>query len=324
MFRGIQTKASPSFAPLRASLAPSLLLTLTAVAVLGCSSGTASPENAERIIVSGASGALGTLVTEELLARGVDPRNLILISRSPDELGHYAQLGATTRFGDYTVPESLPAAYEGGTRMLLISMNSGPDNRPELHNNAIAAAVQAGVRHIAYTSSVDVDNRAEAARSAADHRATEDHLRASGVAWTMLRHQLYADGIVNQAARMIAEGRVVVQPDEVPTAFVTREDCAAAAAAVLTTPGHEYQAYDITGPTAVLRRDIASIASEIAGRPIEIVTGEGGQPQATGSMFGFVHFEATSDAVQVLTGRPATGIRQLLERNRETLLAGAY
>lgn len=275
----------------------------------------------ERIIVSGASGQLGTLVVEELLARGVDPRNLILVSRTPDELAHYAELGASTRFGDFTQPESLPAAYEGGTRMLLISISAGPDNRPELHRNAIDAAVQAGVRHVAYTSSVDADNADEAAPSAAMHRETERFVRDSGVAWTMLRHQLYADGLVGQAARMLAEGSVVIQPDEVATAYVTREDCAAAAASVLTTSGHENMIYDITGPSAVSRSDIARLASEIAGRPIELIDGQGGVPQTAGVMAGFSSFGVTSTAVEELTGRPATGLRQLLEENRETLVA---
>jgi NAD(P)H dehydrogenase (quinone) len=97
-------------------------------------------EARERIIVSGASGQLGALAVEELLARGVDPRDLILVSRTPEELAAYAQRGAATRFGDFTQPESLPAAYEGGTRLLLISISAGPDNRPQLHKNAIDAA----------------------------------------------------------------------------------------------------------------------------------------------------------------------------------------
>ncbi len=241
----------------------------------------------ERLIVSGASGQLGTLVVEELLARGADPRDLILVSRTPEELAPYAARGAATRFGDFTQPESLPAAYEGGSRMLLISISAGPDNRPQLHKNAIDAARAVGVRHIVYTSTVDADN------------------------------------IVGQAQRMVAEGRVVAQPDEIPTAYVTREDCAAAAAAVLLTPGHEGKVYDITGPRAVLRSDIARIASEVTGRPVEIVRGLGGEPQASGAIAGFASFDVTSDAVETLTGRPATSIEALLERNRETLLQPA-
>lgn len=280
----------------------------------------AAENGRERIIVQGASGQLGTLVVEELLARGVAPQDLILVSRSPDELAHYAQLGAATRFGDFTQPESLPAAYEGGARMLLISMNPGPDNRPQLHKNAIDAAVKVGVRHIAYTSSVDADNMNEAAESAAMHRETEQILRDSGVAWTMLRNHFYADRVVGQAVRMLVDGQAVIQPDERPTAYVTREDCALVAASVLITQGHENKIYNITGPRAVVSSDIARIASQITGRPIELIQGTGGESQAGGATAGFDSFEITSDAVEQLTGRPATSMEQLLESNSEALL----
>ncbi len=297
---------------------------LSAAALLLASAGRLHAQAArERLIVSGASGQLGALVVEELLARGADPRDLILVSRTPEELASYAARGAATRFGDFTQPESLPAAYEGGTRMLLISISAGPDNRPQLHRNAIEAARAVGVRHIVYTSTVDADNQDVRALSAAMHRETEQILRDSGVAWTMLRNHLYADNIVSQAQRMVTEGRVVAQPDEIPTAYVTREDCAAAAAAVLLTSGHEGRVYDITGPQAVLRSDIARIASKVTGRPVEIVRGLGGEPQASGAIAGFASFAVTSDAVATLTGRPATSIEALLQRNRELLLQPA-
>lgn len=273
----------------------------------------AAAQTRDRIIVSGASGQLGGLVVDNLIARGVDPRNLILVSRTPAEQQKYASMGASTRFGDFTKPESLAAAYEGGTRMLLISINPLP-NRPQLHKNAIDAAVRAGVTHIVYASSVDADNTGDS-QSAAEHRITEQYVRESGAAWTMMRHHLYMNGLVGQAARMVADGRVVIQPDEVPSAYVTREDCAAADAAVLSSPGHENKVYEITGPELVLRRDIARIASELTGKPIEQVPGTGGVSQVAPVMAGFAAFRVQTQAVQELTGRPATSVRQLLEAN---------
>ena len=278
-------------------------------------------QSPDRIIVSGASGQLGGLVVDDLLARGVAARNLILVSRTTQELEKYEKLGATTRFGDFTKPESLPAAYAGGTRLLIISINPVP-NRPQLHKNAVDAAIKAGVRHIVYASSVDADNPGES-QSAAEHRLTERFVRESGATWTLMRHHLYMNGLVPQAVRMVADGRVVVQPDEVPAAYVTREDCAAADAAVLSTPGHENKIYEITGPELVLRRDIARIASELSARRIEEVPGPGGVSQVAPVMAGFAAFRSQSSAVLDLTGRAATSVRQLLEQNRDQLLAAA-
>ena len=108
----------------------------------------------DRIVVSGASGQLGELVVKELLRRGVDPKNLILVSRTPDELAAYARMGAAVRYADLYKPETLANAYVGGTRMLLISIGPGPIPRPEAHKAGFDAAVKAGVKHIVYTLSL--------------------------------------------------------------------------------------------------------------------------------------------------------------------------
>jgi NAD(P)H dehydrogenase (quinone) len=295
----------------------------------------------DKIIVSGASGQLGGLVIEQLLARKVAPENLILVSRTPDteHLKSYAARGASVRYGDFTDPSSLDAAYRGGTRMLLISINGGGGSRPDLHKAAIDAAVRAGVKQIAYTSYVNADRYTDSI-IAPDHRRTEMILQSSGAAWTMLRNQIYANGLVDQAVQIVREGRYVTHTPEARVAYVTREDCAAAAAAVLTTPGHENKAYNITGPDAVGPRELAAMAGEIGGKPVELVImseaeyrrslAESGMAES--GINGAVAFAAELDspllrepttAVADLTGRPATSVRSLLVAERERLRAAA-
>jgi NAD(P)H dehydrogenase (quinone) len=270
----------------------------------------------EKIIVSGASGNLGGLTVDELLARGVPASRLILVSRTPDELKQYADRGASVRFGDFTKPESLAAAYAGGTRMLLISVGgSGETTAATLLTRAIDAAKAAGVKHIAYTSYVGI-TRGDVAGRAADHQATEEALRASGVAWTMLRNSIYMHGLIGQAARMVADGRAVIPPNESPIGYIAREDCARAAAAVLTTPGHEGKAYDITGPELLGVRETAAVAAAVTGKPIEVV--QGGADTRPG--FGRPAMAFTTTHFKDLTGREPTSLRQLFEANKEALL----
>lgn len=307
------------------------LVLIATVALAGCGGGSEAPEgeaggggeaapaaaaDGDMIIVSGASGELGGLVVEQLLERGVAPSRLILVSRTPDDLGRYASMGASTRMGDFTQPGSLAAAYEGGDRMLLISIDTGIGaERADLHKNAIDAAVAAGVEHIAYTSLVDLDNNDSPL--AADHVRTEQFLRESGVAWTMLRNSLYMDPLVTDAINMIVDG-LVESSDTGGVAYVTRQDCAAAAAAVLTTDGHENQAYDITGPSVVFPQDVARALTEVTEMPVRITDPSDGaaDPMISAS------FAVVSDAVQQLTGRPATSIRNLLEAHHDEIMAG--
>jgi NAD(P)H dehydrogenase (quinone) len=295
----------------------------------------------DKVIVSGASGQLGSLVIEELLARKVAPENLILVSRTPDtdHLKAYAVRGATIRFGDFNQPDSLEAAYQGGTRMLLISVNGGGGNRPELHKVAIDAAVRAGVKQIAYTSYVNADQYTDST-IAGDHVRTERILQESGAAWTLLRNQIYANGLVDQAVQIVRDGRYITHTPDARVAYVTREDCAAAAAAVLATPGHDNKAYNVTGPSAIGPRELVALASEISGKAVELVAlseadyrarlaASGMSETAINGTISFAaeldspYLREPSTAVADLTGRPATSVRDLLLRDRERLRAAA-
>jgi NAD(P)H dehydrogenase (quinone) len=286
----------------------------TMVLVMPPSEGWA--QNTDKIIVSGASGNLGGLTVDELLARGVPASRLILVSRTPDELKKYADQGASVRFGDFTKPESLATAYAGGTKMLLISVGgSGEVTAAELLKRAIDAAKGAGVKHIAYTSYVGI-TRGDTAGRAADHQATEEALRASGLQWTMLRNSIYMHGLIGQAARMVADGRAVIPPNESPIGYISREDCARAAAAVLATAGHEGKAYDITGPELLGVRETAAAASAVTGKKIEVV--QGGADTRPG--FGRPAMAFTTTHFKDLTGREPTSVRQLFEANKQALL----
>jgi NAD(P)H dehydrogenase (quinone) len=140
--------------------------------------------------------------------------------------------------------------------------------------------------------------------------------------------------------QIVREGRFVTHTPDARVAYVTREDCAAAAAAVLATPGHENKAYNITGPDAIGPRELVALASEISGKPIELVAlSEAGYRQQLaaagtpeGAINGAISFAAELDspflhepstAVADLTGRPAMSVRQLLTDNRDRLRAAA-
>jgi NAD(P)H dehydrogenase (quinone) len=273
----------------------------------------------DKIIISGASGQLGGLTVKALLAKGVPAKNLILVSRTPDTLAEYAKLGAVTRFGDFSKPESLPAAYAGGTRMLLISIGGGAGPRPEAHKRAIDAAVKAGVKQIAYTSWIAI-SKGDTTGLSVDHLATEELLKKSGVAYTILRNSVYMEALLPQAMKAVAEGRVTLPATEYKAGYVTREDCAAAAAAVLSTRGHDNKVYDITGPELIGQRELAEAVTAVTGKKIDVVPADPSVPPARS--FISPSLSSTSTAVADLTGRPAQSLRTLLTANKDKLDAG--
>jgi NAD(P)H dehydrogenase (quinone) len=297
-------------------------------------------------VITGASGAFGRMVTE-LLLQGTPPSELILVTRKPDALAHLAARGAQVRYGDFDDGDSLAAAFAGGERMLLISTLDVGERRRRQHTAAVGAAVAAGVQHIAYTSSVGIHPRSPAF-VVADHLYTEELLRRCGVAFTILRDSQYAEVVATMIApQALASGKWVTSAGEGCMAFVSKKDCVAVAAAVLSTPGHEGAVYEITGPELLSFRDAAALAAEISGRPIEYVVVSHEEKQATFDAAGIPrryvegvlheqsgpwasdemmsyeralgegYFAVCSRHVELITGRPALSLRDVFLANRD-------
>jgi NAD(P)H dehydrogenase (quinone) len=281
-----------------------------------------------RIIITGASGQLGRLTTAAALER-VAPSDLILVTRRPEDLADLAARGAAVRAGDFDDPGSLPAAFEGGERMLLISTDA-LGRRLEQHRAAIDAAVAAGLRSIAYTSTVNPsDSNPQAV--AVEHRGTEEMIRASGLGWTFLRNGIYADLQVHDATAAIATGKLLTNAGDGRSSYVAREDCAAAAAAVLTSDGHDGKAYDITGPEALSADDLAALFAELGGTAVEAVrlddaawvaamVEHAGMPEPMAqayATFGIAtrrgYSAVVSSSLHDLTGRTPKTVRAVLE-----------
>lgn len=220
------------------------------------------------IAITGASGHLGR-ATAHFVLEAVDPREVVLTTRRPELIADLAARGAAVRRVDFNDPGTLAAAFTGVDRLLLISTDA-VGSRLDQQRAAISAAADAGVRHVVYTS-VPEPVPANPALVIADHADTERALRESNVRWTMLRNNLYAHMQVPGIAQAVASGQLVTNGGVGATAYVTREDCARVAAAVLIQDGHEGQAYDVTGPEALSATDLVALAHEIGGRDIELV-----------------------------------------------------
>lgn len=221
------------------------------------------------ILITGATGQLGRLIVEETLKR-VPAAQLAVSVRDAAKAADLAAKGIAVRTADYGRPETLTAAFAGINTLMLVSGDADNATRIAQHRNAIAAAKAAGVQRIVYTSYLDHDP-ASPFTFAAVHADTEQVLRDSGLAWTILRPSTYADLLVMNAQGAIANGAYATAAPTGKTSSIARADIARAAAAVLAETGHEGQVYELTGPEALGADAVAAIVARISGKPIPVV-----------------------------------------------------
>ena len=219
--------------------------------------------------ITGASGPLGRATAEYVLRDAERPEDVVLTTRTPKDLSDLEQLGASVRHADFNDPGSMTEAFTGIERLLIVSTDR-IGARLAQHRSAIEVARTVGVRHIVYTS-VPQPVPANPAMVVADHAGTEAALEDSGLSWTALRNNLYAHMQVGAIEQAAATGRLVTNFGDGAAAYVTREDCAAVAAATLLDGGFDDEALDVTGPTAVHASDLAWLAEQRWGKPVEVV-----------------------------------------------------
>lgn len=287
------------------------------------------------VLVTGASGVLGRQVVERLLA--LDTQGVIATTRNPAGLDDLAARGVEVRHADFDDPDSLVAAFAGAQRALIISTDvlDGTDRRVRQHTAAIEAAAAAGVEHLLYTSIVN-PHEGNPVVVADDHRRTEAALAASGVRWTALRHSIYSEIALLSLPAAVASGTLYAAAADGAVGFVTRADCAAAAAAALVDPDLAEGPIDVTGPEALTRHDLAAITSEVAGRavtyvPIDVDSAVAGMVDAgmpapvaqamvtfdTAAAAG--ELDVVSSSVADLTGREPTSFASFLRAHKDQL-----
>src|ERR1700722_18426739 len=207
------------------------------------------------MLITGASGRVARRTSELLASEG---RALRLMTRTPQRVPGLAR--AEVVYGDFAEPASLDRAFAGVTTALVVSGSAEPGKRALLHRNAFEAAARARVQHVVYLSlqGSSPDSKYPYSR---DHALSEQYLAATGLAFTVLRNAFYMDMFLDV---FDAAGVIRGPAKQGRAAFVSREDCARVAAAVLKAlPGGTH---DVTGPDALSLTDVARSLSAIVGR----------------------------------------------------------
>lgn len=272
------------------------------------------------IAVTGATGYVGGRVARLLAAQGV-PQTLVV--RDPAKAPFLE--GATVAVAAFADGDAVRAALTGVDLVLMVSAGEAPDRRAQ-HRTFVDAAAAAGVGHLVYLSFVGAaaDSTFTLGR---DHWATEEHIRGTGLRYTFLQDNLYADFLPAMAG---ADGVIRGPAGDGRAALVARDDIADAAAAVLLDPSrHEGATYRLTGPEALTLTEAAAIVTDVTGRPVSYHAETVPEAYASRASYNAPQWqldawvstytaiangdlEMVTNDIPHLTAHPATALRDLL------------
>jgi NAD(P)H dehydrogenase (quinone) len=285
-----------------------------------------------KILVTGAGGGLGRKVVELLLSRHQSD-GIVAVTRKPESLADLSARGVDVRRGDFDDEQSLPGAFAGVERALVVSTDvlDKPGHRALQHTRAFRALATAGAKHVAYTSIINpINSRIQISK---DHADSEAALAHSGVSYTVLRNNIYCHMLFQSLGRAVATGKLVDARGKGRVGYVTRDDIAAVAAAVLVEAPSGNQILNVTGPQSLDGDDIATLVSEISGREVEhvsvplaaLIDGmvQHGLPRPLAELFASFdtgiaagELDVTSDVVQRFAGHAPQSLADFLRQNQ--------
>ena len=289
---------------------------------------------AEKTLVVGATGNVGSGVVAALASRGAHVRGL---AHSEAGLAAIRQAGAEAVVGELTEPSSLRDAFAGVDAALVVTR--GMENQVEMAGNAIEAAKRAGVRRIVRLSAF-VPEPALSTILGRQHQQIEEIVKAAAVPCTILRPTFFMQNILGGAKTIASDGVLYLPFGDGRAGIIDVRDIVDVAVEALSSDAHDGRTYTLTGPASISMHDVAKALTRALGKEVSYVdvpVQSGvesmiamGMPKFMADTFGelFVNFakggadRATGDVEQV-TGHPARSIDDFARDFAPAFLAAA-
>jgi len=219
-----------------------------------------------KLLVTGATGKLGTKIVEHLLTK-IEAENVIISVRDPKKAAPFSARGIEVRQGDFDAPETLQQTFAGVDRLLIISTDGEEATRIRQHTAAVEAAKAAGVGLIAYTSIAN----AEASQNflARTHQVTELLIRETGIPFLFFRNNWYLENEQSTIDAVRAGQDWLTSAGDGKVGWALQEDYAEAIATVLVNPKPEQSIYELSGPLHT-QQDLAEALGQVLGRPVQV------------------------------------------------------
>jgi uncharacterized protein YbjT (DUF2867 family) len=217
------------------------------------------------ILLTGATGKTGGETAKALAARGVKARALV---RDPAKGASLAALGHEVVAGDVGDAASVRKALAGIERVLVLLPNS--QQQEAMEKQLVDLAKAAGARHVVKLSSMEAMASATTPIPMA-HWAVEEHIRKSGLAWTMVKPNFFMQNLLGSAQSIKDKKSFSFPFANGRTAMADARDIGAVTAEALAGKGHEGKSYEITGPELLDFHQVAERFSEVLGTRITYV-----------------------------------------------------
>lgn len=283
------------------------------------------------IVITGAAGQLGGHVAHALIEVNKAKNTgstLRFASRDVLKIAALKDAGHETVFADFNDADSLMHAFKGANVALIISGDAPNAVRIEQHKRAIDAAKAAGVTRVVYTSFAN-PTLSSKFTFAAIHHETEAYLKASGMAYTIVRNNSYAGNLDHAIAGARESGVLVGYGAQGKVAYITHANLGEAIAFALLDEAHANKTYELSGEQAYDHADVAALLSK-AGKVVTV--SEPTAQQATDELAGFGlpeflvqaivsmgdavnagEYAATSTDFATLTGHKPTTLAEYLQ-----------
>lgn len=220
-----------------------------------------------KILVTGATGFLGSAVIETLLKK-IPSNQIHVLTRKEEKQLEYQSKGFNAFVGSYDDLQSLEKAMEGVDTVLLISSGDQGDRMQE-HRNVVDAAKKSGVQCIAYTSRSLWDKDTLANQLMSEHFETEDYIKESGLKHIIFQNALYMDVVPLFVGKQVFETGIFQPTGDGKVTYALRQEQGEAMANVLLNEVCENQVYKFTGNEAYSFYDVASVLTELSGKEVK-------------------------------------------------------
>ncbi len=217
------------------------------------------------ILLTGVTGKTGRETAQQLLKKGAPLRAVV---RDEAKAAPLKAAGIELVVGDLADADTVRRALKGVETAFLLLPNGKSQREVEMQFTDLAVAT--GVRHLVKMSSMEAVAHAQTPIPQA-HWAVEEHIRASGIPWTIIKPNFFMQNLLASAASIKAQRKFSLPMGNGTTGMADIRDIGAVCAEVLTGAGHAGKSYEITGPEVLTFHDVAARFSEVLGAHVEYV-----------------------------------------------------